>query len=127
MSGLSEAEVVARASFEAFKAGDRKAQEQFLAEDFTFTSPYDDGIDRAAYFQRCWPNHREVEDFEIERVVPDGEGAFVTYLFKSRRGLTFRNTEYLKVRRGRIVSAEVYFGASYKDGAFVRKAEEAVA
>ena len=125
MSGLSEAEVVARASYEAFKAGDRGAQERFLADDFTFTSPYDDGIDRAAYFQRCWPNHVQVDGFEIERVTSDNDGAFVTYLFTTKRGLSFRNTEYLKVKDGRIVSVEVYFGASYRDGAFVGKAEEA--
>lgn len=126
MSGLSEIETLVRASYEAFCAGDRAAQERFLAKDFTFTSPYDDAIDRAAYFERCWPNHERVADFRIERVCVDGDGdgAFVTYLFTAKDGLAFRNTEHLKVRDRKIVSADVYFGASYSDGRFVAKTSE---
>jgi ketosteroid isomerase-like protein len=118
MSSLSDAEVVVRASYEAFRAGDRAAQETFLADDFTFTSPHDDRIDRTAYFERCWPNHARVADFRIERVMPDEAGAFITYLFVTKDGAAFRNTEYLAVRDHQIVSADVYFGAAYRDGRF---------
>ena len=124
MSALTETETLVRASYEAFRAGDRAAQERFLAESFTFTSPYDDAIGRDGYFERCWPNHKQVADFEIERCAVDAEGAFVTYLFTNKDGLAFRNTEYLQVRGGRIVSADVYFGASYKGGKFVAKTPE---
>ena len=124
MSGHSEIETLVRASYEAFCAGDRPAQERFLSKDFTFTSPYDDAIERAAYFERCWPNHDKVADFQIERVVVDGDSAFVTYLFVNKDGLSFRNTEYLAVQDHQIVSVDVYFGASYKAGRFVAKAPE---
>ena len=45
-----------RACFEAFRDRRRDDAEAVIADDFTFTSPYDDAIDRAAYFERCWPN-----------------------------------------------------------------------
>jgi ketosteroid isomerase-like protein len=47
-----------RGYFAAYKSGDRKHLEQALAEDFTFTSPYDDRIDKTTYFERCWPNRK---------------------------------------------------------------------
>src|SRR5688572_18322604 len=43
-----------RRCFAAYRAKDRAAIEQLIAKDFRFTSPYDDHIDRAAYFARCW-------------------------------------------------------------------------
>ena len=124
MTGLSETETLVRASYEAFRAGDRAAQERFLAESFTFTSPYDDAIGRDRYFERCWPNHTRVAEFEIERCAVDADGAFVTYLFTNKDGSAFRNSEYLRVSDGRIVSADVYFGASYNGGRFVAKSSK---
>ena len=47
---------LARRCFETYQTRDREALEGLLADDFTFTSPYDDHIDRATYFVRCWPN-----------------------------------------------------------------------
>ena len=34
---------------------DRDAAESLIADDFLFTSPQDDHIDRAAFFERCFP------------------------------------------------------------------------
>lgn len=39
--------------FEAYRTKDRGLIEGLLAENFTFTSPYDDAIDRDEYFRRC--------------------------------------------------------------------------
>jgi ketosteroid isomerase-like protein len=44
---------IARASYEAFAAKDRAAIEALIADDFHFTSPLDNKIDRATYFARC--------------------------------------------------------------------------
>ena len=43
-------------SYEAYETGDRNVVEELLTDDFVFFSPADVGIDRAAYFERCWPN-----------------------------------------------------------------------
>ena len=40
------------------ESGDRHAIEERLADDFVFYSPPDPGIDRATYFERCWPMRR---------------------------------------------------------------------
>ncbi len=43
-----------RALFAAYLANDRKRVEEFFTADFCFTSPYDDALDKATYFARCW-------------------------------------------------------------------------
>lgn len=39
----------------AFAAGDREAVERPLTDDFAFSSRVDGGLDRAGYFELCWP------------------------------------------------------------------------
>jgi ketosteroid isomerase-like protein len=112
---------IVRAMYEAFRDRRRADAEALLAADFHFTSPYDDKIDRAAFFARCWPNGDRMSGFNIERVTADDDGAFITYYCTANEGTSFRNTEYLTVQGGKIVSADVYFGASYRDGRFVAK------
>ncbi|MGY4396742.1 hypothetical protein ACVWZA_001927 [Sphingomonas sp. UYAg733] len=114
-------EAIVRAQCEAFRDRRRADSEALLADDFTFTSPYDDAIDRAAFFERCWPNGDRFTSFDIERVTSDAQGAFVTYLVTADGGAQFRNTEYLTVHDGQIHSVDVYFGASYEAGKFVAK------
>ena len=109
------------AAYGAYETDDRDTQERLIAPDFAFTSPYDDGIDREAYFRRCWPNHETIAKMKIERIFIEGDSAYVTYLCKSISGSSFRNTEYLTFRGGKIASVEVYFGAEYRDGRFVER------
>jgi ketosteroid isomerase-like protein len=113
----------ARALFEAFFERRREDAERLVSDDFVFTSPYDDAIDRATYFARCWPNGDRFLNFQIERTAADDDGVFVTYACKLKDGDLLRNTEYLKVRHGQVVSVEVYFGATYRDGKFVSQQE----
>lgn len=115
---------IIRAMFAAYRDKDRKVVEDALADDFTFTSPYDDAIDKATYFERCWPNSLErIATNEIERIFAQGEQAFVTYRVVTRQGDEFRNTEFFVFAGDRIKSIDVYFGASYRDGVFVKQQE----
>jgi ketosteroid isomerase-like protein len=118
MAESDQARIV-RAIFEAYRTKDREAAEALLAGDFTFTSPYDDAIDRAAYFERCWPNSDRIREHVIERIFVDGDEAFVTYKAIANDGREFRNTEFFTLAGGRIRSVDVYFGATYKDGRFI--------
>lgn len=104
------------AYFGAYESENREAAEALLADDFIFTSPNDDAIDRATYFERCWPSNEAAREQQIEKIVIDGNKAFVTYLCSSASGKSFRNTEFLTFVDGRISRVEVYFGASYQDG-----------
>ena len=110
---------VVRAYFGAYETEDRAAAEALLADDFRFTSPNDDGIDKATYFERCWPNREPSREQRIESIVVEGEKAFVTYSCAAPGGKSYRNTEFLTFSGERIASVDVYFGPAYQDGVFV--------
>ncbi|WP_424217317.1 nuclear transport factor 2 family protein (plasmid) [Streptomyces sp. BI20] len=101
--------------FRCYLAGDRAAAEPLYAEDFTFTSPQDDAIDRAAFFDRCFPTATRVAWQRMLQIVPagpegGGELVLVRYEYELRTGVRHRNTEAILVRDGRIARTEVYFG-----------------
>jgi len=106
---VSGATDTVRAIYDAYVAKDRGAAERLLADDFRFTSPLDNGIDRDSYFEICWLNSADIEGFEIVHLLEHGEQVFVTYEGRSKR-TGFRNTEILTVRDGKIAEVEVYFG-----------------
>ncbi|HWI81893.1 nuclear transport factor 2 family protein [Ramlibacter sp.] len=110
---------VVQAWCDAYERADRALAEALLADDFTFTSPNDDRIDKATYFERCWAEGDAGHRQQVERIVVDGDRAFVTYVCETQQGKSFRNTEYLTFRGERIASVNVYFGAAYEDGALV--------
>jgi ketosteroid isomerase-like protein len=114
----SKAEI-AKSLFDAYQRQDRPLAERLLADDFTFTSPYDDAIDRAAYFVRCWPTSGFFKSFTLEKVVELGDDVFVNYKALTKDGRIFRNVEMLTVQGDQIRAVNVYFGATYKDGKFV--------
>jgi ketosteroid isomerase-like protein len=99
-----------RDCYRAYETGDRELLEGCLAEDFTFSAPLDVGIDRNAYFERCWPNADAIESFEYERLFEaDGE-VVVTYEATGSDGRRFRNTEIFGFEGDKISRVEVYFG-----------------
>ena len=101
---------LARDSYGAYESGDRRIIEELLSDDFTFYSPPDPGIDRATYFERCWPNSENTEAFEFKRLVDAGDEVVVTYESTKTDGKRFRNTEVLTFEGNKICKAEVYFG-----------------
>ena len=101
---------LARDCYGAYESGDRSVIEELLADDFTFYSPYDVGIDRAAYFERCWPNAGLIEGYEFKRLIEAGDEVVVTYESTKTDGGRFRNTEVLTFVGDKISRAEVYFG-----------------
>ena len=115
MRATSTAEIV-RSYFSAFQSKDRQAIEELLADDFTFTSPLDDRIGRARYFERCWPYSELDRTFRIVNLVESGGEAFVRYECELIDHGTFRNTEYFRVEAGRIREICVYFGGDMVRG-----------
>ena len=110
MTVTNDAIAIARAAYEAYVTKDRAAIEALIADDFHFSSPLDNRLDRATYFDRCWPNSKTTVGFEFIHLVRDGERVFVTYEARGAGGHRFRNTEIVKVRGSRIIEVEVYFG-----------------
>jgi ketosteroid isomerase-like protein len=110
-----------RTLFAAYMNNDRKAVEDSLADDFRFTSPYDDAIDKPTYFERCWKTTDWIERHELERIVVEGDTAFVTYHCTAKGGKSFRNTEFFVFSGDKIRRIDVYFGATYQEGVFVKQ------
>lgn len=100
-----------RDSYRAFATADRDLIERLLADDLIFSAPPDVGIDRARYFERCWPGAGRVKQFDLVRLAetPDRE-VVATYEATRADGTRFRNTEVFGFTGDRIGRIEVYFG-----------------
>lgn len=93
----------------AYEAKDRAAIEALIADDYRFTSPLDNGLDREAYLQICWPGSATMSGVEVIHGTQAGNVAFVVYE-ANIAGKRVRNCEVHTVRGGRLVRTEVYFG-----------------
>ena len=100
----------ARTYYRSYVDKDRAVIEALLAPDFHFSSPLDNRLDRAAYFDRCWPNSNVISEFKLENLVAAGDRVFVTYNGQGEGDKGFRNTEILSFRDGQLVEVQCYFG-----------------
>ena len=102
-----------RRFFECYLTQNRTMAEELAGPDLTFTSPQDDHIDRAAYFEKCFPTADRVRSQELLRVAAATEqDVFVMYEYELRTGTRYRNAELITVRDGRIVEVQVFFGGA---------------
>jgi ketosteroid isomerase-like protein len=108
---MSNADVV-RSLTESYLTQDRDAAERLIADDFVFTSPQDDHIDRATFFERCFPATTQLATQRVlEIATTAGDGVFVLYEYDSvTDGQRYRNAEFHTVRDGRVVEVQVFFG-----------------
>jgi ketosteroid isomerase-like protein len=110
MAHRSVSELVRR-YYAAFHAKDRNALDAAMTDDFSFTSPLDDHIDKTAFFERCLPNADKLRGFRIETLVESGDEVFVRYRCERvADGVAFGNVEYVRMQGTRIKEVEVYFG-----------------
>ncbi|MBX5133914.1 nuclear transport factor 2 family protein [Rhizobium lentis] len=103
-------EQTVRDLYAAYLADRKDIAGAMLTEDFTFSSPRDDHIDRAAYFERCWPKEPLFRAIHIEFLAINGDEAAVRYRAEKLDGGSFANMESLRFRGDRIAAVEVYFG-----------------
>jgi SnoaL-like protein len=97
--------------YAAYEKKDWGLMESILAEGFTFTSPAGDNrINLKLYKERCWPNAYKTKKFDLEKVIIDGDDAYVTYNGWTTDGKLFRNTERFKFKGGKIIENECFFG-----------------
>ena len=108
---MSEVDIV-QAVFDAYLRQDRETEDRLLAEDFVFTSPQDDHIDKATFFERCFPTADRFTTQEMIYVVPTGGGdVFAMYEYELKEsGERHRNVELLTVRDGQVAETQVFFG-----------------
>ena len=110
MQTVSTSDLV-RKSFKAWETKDRPLLESILADDFTFSSPNgDDHINKAQYWQKCWPGSGNIQSFKILNLIEHGNEAFIRYECLLKDGKKFRNTEFFKIESSKIKEVDVYFG-----------------
>ncbi|GGY75096.1 hypothetical protein GCM10011613_20740 [Cellvibrio zantedeschiae] len=109
---MKDSITITKACFDAYVRKDRAAIELLINDEFSFTSPLDNRIDRKTYFERCWPNSEHITEFKFITLAPHEDKVFVTYEGKSTGGEVFRNTEVFTLRGEKIIEVEVYFGWS---------------
>lgn len=110
-SAESPVDVVRRFA-RAFAEQDRETADQLAAADFVFTSPQDDRIDRATWFERCFPtaDHFDGSNATLQLVEIDG---VVLHRYEySVDGVRWRNMEASRVEDGMVHEVEVYFGGA---------------
>ncbi len=108
---------IVRAAFAAYLAQDRAAIDRLLADDFVFTSPQDDRLDKAAFLQVCFPTADRLRRQEIlDAVAIDDHQVYVRYAYELKTGERHRNVEVQTVRDGRITEVQVYFGGRFPEG-----------
>jgi ketosteroid isomerase-like protein len=112
----SQLSSLVRRLYADFLSRDRKSVDALLSEDFTFSSPQDDHISKAKYFERCWPNGDRFRSFDIKELLVQGDEAFVLYEVETKDGARFRNTEFLKFEADQVKEIDVYFGRTLAEG-----------
>lgn len=99
-----------RSLFAAYLAQRPDLVDPMLTDRFTFSSPRDDHIDRATYFERCWPKEKVFRDIHVEHLAADGDTVFVGYRAEKIDGGSFRNVEAMRFEGEKIAEVTVYFG-----------------
>lgn len=111
MSQMAHADVV-RALVQSYLAQDASAADRLIADDFSFTSPQDDHIDKATFFERCFPASVRLDSYRLVDVVPtDGDDVFIRYEYVSlQTGQRHSNVEVHTVRGDQVTEIQVFFG-----------------
>ena len=103
-------EKVVRTIYAAYEKKDWNMLKSLFAEGFTFSSQGNDRIDLKLYKERCWPNAYNIKRFNIDKLVVDGDDAFVTYHGWTMDGQEMYNTEYFRLADGKIKEFVCFFG-----------------
>ena len=102
---------VIRKYFSDYVSRDKEAVAESLTDNFTFHSPHDPNLDKAAYFEKCWANGDSYRALQIEKLFEDGNEAFVRYECETKDGSKSRTTEFFRIEGDKIMDIEVYYGS----------------
>jgi ketosteroid isomerase-like protein len=120
----SHAAEIIRRYYAAYELKDKEALEGLLGDDFMFSSPHDDRINRQTYLAKCWPFSEKVRAFHIERISVSGDKVFVLYECEPTSGVTFRNVEVFHIEHDKVKEVVVYFGHKTRETLAESEAEE---
>jgi ketosteroid isomerase-like protein len=107
----SKSQAVVRNYYAAWDKKDWHLLDSLLADDFTFSSPRDDRINKGAYKAGCWDTQiAYIDRFDLTQVMGTDSEAFVMYLCHTANGKTFHNVEFFKLGDDKVKAVECYFG-----------------
>ena len=95
--------------FSAWEKRDWNSVEHMLADDFRFTSLYDDHLDKREYKLRCWDVVKEIAPYDIVTIMESGNEVFIRYKGQVN-GTQVQNTEHFMLSDGKIKEVTVFFG-----------------
>jgi len=101
---------VSRSMMLAFQTQDAELARSLLADDYTFTSPQDDHLDAAQWFEKCFPTADHFAGHELTDVVESGDTVLLRYEYALDDGTRWANAERHVIRDGKIAEVQVYFG-----------------
>jgi ketosteroid isomerase-like protein len=99
-----------KAWYTAWEKADWSLLTQTLADGFTFSSPLDDHINLSAVQKRCWPNAGMFKSIDVEQLTMNGDDVIVIQNGYTTSGKYIRNLDYFKVKDGKIMAYECFFG-----------------
>ncbi len=106
-------EQIIREYYAGWEKSDWEVIASKLANDFTFTSPYDDHLNKEAYKERCWRGADSTHAYEFLTIMEKGDEAFARWNCMIN-GKLVNNTEYFLFQDGKIKAIEVFFGQPSK-------------
>ncbi len=102
-----------RKYYASYETKNRAALEGLLHDEFRFTSPVDNYIDKATYMRKCWPNSEHIEAYHFT-ILLAAEDTLVlsryTVDWKDDPSFTFPCMECIEVESGKIKKIDCYFG-----------------
>lgn len=84
--------------------------ESGLAEDFTFTTQYDDHIDKTTFKSKCWDTVKQIGEFEIVTLLEGENEAFVRYKNTINDEKVQNAEQFVFDTEEKIKSVTVFFG-----------------
>ncbi len=96
----------------AFLEQDETLALALTADDFTFTSPQDDHLDRDTWLERCFPTADHFDSPATTLQVVEVDGVVLHRYEYIVAGSTHRNVEATRVQDGLVHEVEVYFGGA---------------
>ena len=112
-TGLSpKNDEIVRKYYTGWEKKDWRAFDILLTDDFTFSSPLDAHISKSAFKTGCWDTQiAYIGRFDLEHVVGTGNEAFVMYVCRTKKGKSFNNVEFFRLRDKKVEAVECYFGS----------------
>jgi len=108
-----DAEKIVKAYFSGYEKNDWNLTARQLAAGFTFSSPAgDDHIPITVYKERCFPNAKFFQKFDLRKIMVDGNTALIIYEITTTNNKIIRNVEYWTFGNGKIKSIECFFGGT---------------